>query len=181
MKPLCEQLCGACSTRSCVAQCSLGALALLVHACHPAVICTHATPLPPRGSVPSLNHPSPLSTRNMRAPPAGIASPAVGCSTLNEAPPASFPHQPPRAQHGARCLFSRVRPISSLIRPHTRLFSLHMRGKTGTTPRLFICPSPAICRSLACLLFVLVAGSWQYHISVLNQVDGVTESAMSMY
>ena len=157
MKPLCEQLCGACSTRSCVAQCSLGALALLVHACHPAVICTHATPLPPRGSVPSLNHPSPLSTRNMRAPPAGIASPAVGCRNLNEAPPASFRHQPPRAHHEARCLFSQVRPISSLIRPHTRLFSLHMRGKTGTTPRLLY----NLLLLFAALLFACSSSLWQ--------------------
>ena len=34
-----------------------------------------------------------------------------------------------------------------------------MRGEIGLTPRRFICPSPAICRSLVCLLFVLVAGS----------------------
>ena len=133
---------------------SFGALALLVHACHPAVICTHATPLPPRGSVLSLNHPSPLSTRNMRAPPAGIASPAVGCRNLNEAPPASCRHQPPRAHHEARCLFSQVRPISSLIRPHTRLFSLHMRGKTGTTPcALVSCYLP-----LSCLLALRPCG-----------------------
>ena len=114
--------------------CSLGALALLVRACHPAVICTHANPLPPRGSVLSLNHPSPLSTRNMRASPAGIASPAIGCRNTNEAPQVSFPHHPAGARHGTRCLTSHVQPISSLIRPNSRLNSLHMRGNTQTTP-----------------------------------------------
>ena len=55
-----------------------------------------------------------------------------------------------------------------------------MRGKTGTTPRRFICPSSAICRSLLCLLFVLVTGSssdnpeLEYQLAVLRAVDGVT-------
>ena len=40
-----------------------------------------------------------------------------------------YSHQPPRARHGARCLFSHVRPKSSLIRPDTRLYSLHVRRK----------------------------------------------------
>ena len=55
-----------------------------------------------------------------------------------------------------------------------------MRGKTGTTPCRFICPSSAICRSLLCLLFVLVTGSssdnpeLEYQLAVLRAVDGVT-------
>ena len=121
-------------------------LALLVRAWNPVAIGTRADPEHPRAAMPSLIHPSRPPTRNMLAPTAGVASPAIGCRTSNEAPPGSFPHQPPRAQHGARCLFSHVQPIFALARSNTRLHSLHVRRKIGLTTSPVYMPF-SICRN----------------------------------
>ena len=112
--------------------------------------------------------------------PRGLCRRHVLAGYLSRQATSCFEHHPQPARHAARCLTQHLQPIAALIRPDNHLNSLHMRGETGLTPRRFIRPSPAIRRSLVCLLFVLVAGSssgvhdLDYLLAVLNQVDGVT-------